>query len=131
MGNTINYKVFFDALSKGIHFWTERGEISLYDLFRLPMDELINIYKELKQKAIVDNDPILGQIGADKDERLRFEVVKSVIVYRQEQAKKNELKKKKEQLKKMLDEIRMKQLEQNPEKIIEELEKINQELEEI
>ena len=127
----MNYKNFFKACENNLYFDTERGTLSIYDLFRLPEEELKQLYVQLKQKAIVDDDPILAETSNGyKEDLLKFEIVKDIIVYRNQQAKKNELLAKKKQLENMLNEIRLKQLKENPEAIIEELEKIKSELDE-
>jgi len=127
----MNYKNFFKACEKNLYFDTERGTLSVYDLFRLPEEELKQIYIELKQKAVVDDDPILAETSNGyKEDLLKFEIVKDIILYRQEKARKNELLAKKRQLEDMLNRIKMKQLEENPEAIMKELDKIRSELDE-
>ena len=127
----MNYKNFFKACENNLYFDTERGTLNVYDLFRLPEEELKQLYVQLKQKAIVDDDPILAETSNGyKEDLLKFEIVKDIILYRQEKARKNELLAKKRQLEDMLNRIKMKQLEENPEAIMKELDKIRSELDE-
>ena len=126
----MDYKNFFDACKINLYFDCEKGILSTYDLFKLPISDLKDIYITLKQKAVVDDDPILSiETSEDyKTDLLRFNIVKDVILYKQNQAKKNELLAKKRQLEKMLADIKLKHLEENPDAITEELEKINESL---
>jgi len=121
----MNYKNFFKACEKNLYFESKKGVLHVYDLFNLPMSELKELYIKLKQKAVVDDDPILAETSNGyKEDLLKFEIVKDVIVYRQQQVKKAELLAKKRQLEDMLNEIKLKQLQENPDAILEELEKI-------
>jgi len=127
----MDYKNFFKACEKNLFFETEKGVLSTYDLFRLSTDNLKKIYIKLKQKAIVDDDPILAETPNEyKNDLLRFEIVKDVILYRQEKAKRNELLAKKKQLEDMLNQIKFKQLQEDPTAIEKELDKIKKSLEE-
>jgi len=122
----MNYKNFFKACERNLYFESKKGFLGVYDLFKLPMSELKELYIKLKQKAVVDDDPILAKTSNGyKEDLLKFEIVKDIIVYRQQQVKKAELLAKKKQLEDMLNEIKLKQLQENPDAILEELEKIN------
>ena len=128
-GSKMEYKNFFEVCKQGIFFRTNKGILNLYDLFKLPMEELLNIYKDLKQKVIIDDDPILAETGnKHKKDTLRFEVIKDIIIYRKQEAKRNELLKKKQQLENMLSEIKMKKLQEDPEAIVKEIEEVNKQL---
>ena len=128
-GSKMEYKNFFEVCKRGIFFRTNKGILNLYDLFKLPMEELLNIYKDLKQKVIIDDDPILAETGnKHKKDTLRFEVIKNIIIYRKQEAKRNELLKKKQQLENMLSEIKMKKLQEDPEAIVKEIEEVNKQL---
>lgn len=125
----MEYKNFFEVCRRGVFFETSKGMLNLYDLFKLPMEELVSMYKNLKQKVVIDDDPILTETkNKNEEDRLRFEVIKDIIIYQKEEARKNQLLKKKQQLENMLAEIRMKKLQENPEELIKELEAINQQL---
>ena len=125
----MEYKNFFEVCRRGIFFRTCKGTLNLYDLFELPMEELLNIYKELKQKVVIDDDPILAETGNKHEEdTLRFEVIKDIIIYRKQEAKRNELLKKKQQLENMLNEIKIKKLQEDPEAIMKEIEEVNKQL---
>jgi len=125
----MEYKNFFEVCRRGIFFRTSKGTLNLYDLFELPVEELLNIYKKLKQKVVIDDDPILTEIG-NKHEKdmLKFEVIKDIIMYRKQEAKRNELLKKKQQLENMLHDIKMKKLQEDPEAIMKEIEEVNKQL---
>ena len=47
----MEYKNFFEVCRRGIFFRTSKGTLNLYDLFELPVEELLNIYKKLIIKA--------------------------------------------------------------------------------
>ena len=126
----INYRNFFEACKKGIYFDTDRGSLNVYDLFKLPTDELIKMYKELKQKVVIDDDPILTDVSQDKTALLKYEIVRDILLDRKEEAKKNELMQKKRELENMLAQIRLKQLQENPDEIMKQLEEINAQLNE-
>ena len=126
----MNYQNFFKACKKNLYFETERGDLTVYELFQLTTRNLKEIYVNLKQKAVVDDDPILAETsGTYSDDLLRFEIVKDIIIYRKDQAKRNELLEKKKQLKKMLSEIEMNRLKEDPKAISEQLEEIEKKLE--
>ena len=125
--------VFFEGLKRKVFFETEKGELSLYDIFDLSMDELINIYKELKTKVFQDDDEIIGMVvskDGDNIDKLKYDIIKEVVLYKKEIARKNELIQKKKQLENMLAEIKIKQLSSNPELLEEEIKKINEQLKE-
>jgi len=93
------------------------------------MEELLNIYKELKQKVVIDDDPILAETGNKHEEdTLRFEIIKDIIIFRKQETKRNELLKKKQQLENMLNEIKIKKLQEDPEAIMKEIEEVNKQL---
>jgi|GEM_PF-2620068 len=126
----MDYKNFFDACKINLYFYCKKGILSTYDLFKLPIDDLKDIYVMLKQKAVVDDDPILSGITSNdyKTDLLRFKIVKDILLYKQNQAKKNELLAKKKQLEKMLADIKLKRLQDDPDAITKELDEINESL---
>jgi len=125
----MEYKNFFEVCKRRIFFRTSKGTLNLYDLFELPMEELLNIYKELKQKVVIDDDPILAETGNKHEEdTLRFEIIKDIIIFRKQETKRNELLKKKQQLENMLNEIKIKKLQEDPEAIMKEIEEVNKQL---
>lgn len=127
-GSKMEYKNFFEVCKQGIFFRTNKGILNLYDLFKLPMEELLNIYKDLKQKVIIDDDPILTTGNIHKKDTLRFEVIKDIVLYRKQETKKNELLKKRQQLENMLNEVKIKKLQEDPEAIVKEIEEVNKQL---
>ena len=125
----MNYKNFFDACKKNLYFETKKGTINIYDLFQLSISDLTAIYRDLKQKAVVDDDPILSETSPTySDDLLRFEIVRDIILYKKDIAKRNELLAKKRQLEKMLEEARFKKLQEDPSELIKEIEKIKEQL---
>ena len=125
----MDYKNFFDACKINLYFCCEKGILTTYDLFKLQINDLKDIYVTLKQKAVVDDDPILSITSDDYEtDLLRFKIVKDIILYKQNQAKKNELLAKKKQLEKMLADIKLKRLQDDPDAIAKELDEINESL---
>jgi len=123
----MNYKNFFEACNKNLYWETERGVLSLYDLFNLPVNDLKQLYITLKQSVIIDDDPLLGGDTSQED-LLKFEIVKDILIFRNEQAKRNELLKKKKQLEEMLEEVKLKRLKEDPEALRQEIAKLEDEL---
>ena len=118
----MDYKNFFDACKINLYFYCKKGILTVYDLFKLPINDLKDIYVTLKQKAVVDDDPILSITSDDyKTDLLRFKIVKDIILYKQNQAKKK-------QLEKMLADIKLKCLQDDPDAIAKELNEINESL---
>lgn len=128
----MNYRNFFEAARRKLYWESPRGTLNLYDLFDLPLDDLKNIYVELKKEIYEEEDPILAEItnSVDETKRLKYQIVKDLIIWKKEQKKRRELEEKKRQLEQKLLELKMKELESNPEKLEEELRKIEQQLQE-
>ena len=122
----MNYKNFFEACNKNLYWETERGVLSIYDLFRLPVNDLKQLYITLKQSVIIDDDPLLGDTS--QEDLLRFEIVKDILIFRNEQAKKDELLKKKKQLEEMLMEVKLKRLTEGAEALRQEVAKLEAKL---
>ena len=80
--------VYKEATRKGLVFLTERGSIGVSDLWLLSLDQLDALYKVLS-KALKesDEDSLLVQpTKATADVRLRFELVKDVMLTKLEEA---------------------------------------------
>ena len=92
------------------------------------------IYAKLKGEIIAEDDPILVDVIIEDEntrkKKLQFEIVRDIILWKLERAKKNELLEKKKQLEKMLAEVKLRKLQENPEELMKELEEINQQLNE-
>lgn len=126
----MRYRNFFEAARKKLYWESAKGVLSLYDLFDLSLNDLKEIYVELKKEIYEEEDPILSEISTSVDEskKLKYQIVKDLILWKKEERKRKELEEKKKQLEQKLAELKMKELENDPKKLEEELKKIEEQL---
>lgn len=125
--------VFKKAVIEGLYFETNRGVLSVCEVAQLPTDELRNLYRELKEAVAVEDDPLLKdeeneQADSLSKNRLRFDVVRELLVYRKEEARRTKLLQQKKELEQMLKEIQMKKLQEDPDALMAKIKELEEQL---
>ena len=125
--------VFKKAVIEGLYFETDRGVLSVCEVAQLPIDELRNLYRELKEVVAVEDDPLLKDESNEQEttlskNRLRFEVVRELLVYRKEEAKRTKLLQQKKELEQMLKEIQLRKLQEDPEALMAKIKELEEQL---
>jgi len=125
--------VFKKAVIEGLYFETDRGVLSVCEVAQLPTKELRKLYRGLKEAVAVEDDPLLkdeesNQTTSLSKIRLQFDVVRELLVYRKEEAKRTKLLQQKKELEQMLKEIQLRKLQEDPEALMAKIKKLEEQL---